>query len=462
MGDSMGKKIGLAACLIMLAIEGTRSWAATDDAEPLPGPSAGPALQLSLKQAVDIALSPTGNARVQLAAELIEQARTRSAQARAVLLPNIDAAVLEKNQTVNLEVFGIQFKSPILASSISTFVGPFSVFDARATASQGIFDLSSILKYKAARSGINLAEAEKESTEDQTRDLVARAYLWGLRAKANLDAAQAHVQLSEALLKLAIDSKGAGVGTGIEVTRARVQLANERQRLLVAQNEMRRAGLQLLKVIGLDLGTEVELTDKLSLNPVAPATPEQALQVALQERTDWKAQQVREQTAQLTAKAVKMERLPSLYVFGDYGSSGLAVDDSVPTRTIGFQVRIPIFDGGRRDARRAESYSLWKQEGIRGHDLRAQIELDIRTSLDNLQSAVDQVKAAEEGLELATNELAQAERRYRAGVGSSIEVTDAQTRLERARDNHILALFNHSMARIDLGSATGTIRQMIQ
>ena len=72
-----------------------------------------------------------------------------------------------------------------------------------------------------------------------------------------------------------------------------------------------------------------------------------------------------------------------------------------------------------------------------------------------------QVAAAREGLKLAENELAQAQRRFKAGVGSSIETTDAQTRLERARDNLIQALFSHNVARIDLYSAMGTIKQMI-
>jgi outer membrane protein len=79
-----------------------------------------------------------------------------------------------------------------------------------------------------------------------------------------------------------------------------------------------------------------------------------------------------------------------------------------------------------------------------------------------LRSADAQVKAAEEGLALAQNELAQAERRYKAGVTNSIEVTDAQTRLARARDNRVNALYNYNVARIDLGTATGTIQSMIQ
>jgi outer membrane protein len=156
-----------------------------------------------------------------------------------------------------------------------------------------------------------------------------------------------------------------------------------------------------------------------------------------------------------------MERIPTLSVFGDYGSSGNAINDSLPTRAIGFAVRIPVFDGGRRDARRAEAGSQVRQEVIRERDLRAQIELETRTALDSLASAAEQVRTAEEGLVLAENELAQAQRRYKSGVGTSIEVTDAQTRLERARENRIAALFSHNLARIDLSSATGTIGQMI-
>ena len=86
----------------------------------------------------------------------------------------------------------------------------------------------------------------------------------------------------------------------------------------------------------------------------------------------------------------------------------------------------------------------------------------MRVAIDSLHSADAQVKAAEEGLTLAENEVAQAERRYKAGVSNSVEVTDAQTRLARARDNRVNALYNYNLARIDLGTATGTIQSMIQ
>lgn len=421
-----------------------------------------PVLQLSLKQAVDLALAPDGNTRVKLAVESIRQAEARSAEARAALLPNIDGAISEESQTRNLKAFGLRFPSiPILGFTIPTFVGPYDVFDARASVTQSVFDFSSIRGYQAAKVAVEAVKADNEGTRDQVTDQVARAYLTGLRTQAALDTAKANVELSEALLKLAQSLKNAGTGTGIEVTRAEVQLANDRQQLVVAQNGVERSHLELLKVIGLKLDRPVELTGTLAYVPIENLDPAQSLASARENRAELKAQTSRERSAKLSYSAVKYERLPSVAAFGDYGSSGSTINDSVPTRTYGASLRIPIFDGGRRDARRAESASQLRQEQIRTEDLRDQIELDVRLALQSLRSADAEVKAADEGLKLSENELAQAQRRYKAGVSNSVEVTDAQTRLQRARDNRINALYNYNVARIDLGTATGTIRSML-
>ena len=420
-------------------------------------------LKLSLKQAVDIALAPEGNTRVKLAEEALRQAEARSDEARSALLPDLEGAVSEQNQTRNLKAFGFQFpKIPIPGFTIPTFVGPFDVFDARASVTQSVFDFSHIRSYQASKVAIEAVRAENQGTRDQVAAQVARAYLTALRAQATRETADANVALSEALLKLAQSQKTAGIGTGIEVTRADVQLANDRQRLLVAQNDVERSHLQLLKVIGLKLDNPVELTAALTYIPVDSMDVAQALATARGTRAELQAQQHREESANLSYSAAKSERLPTLGAFADYGSSGSGINNSLPTRSYGVALKIPIFDGGRRDAHRAESASVYRQEKIRTADLRDQIELDVRLALENLHSADAQIKAAEEGLQLAENELAQAQRRYKAGVAIGIEVTDAQTRLDRARDNRISALYNYNLARIDLGAATGTIRGMIQ
>jgi len=368
-----------------------------------------------------------------------------------------------QNETNNLEAFGFRIlNTPIAGFQIPSFVGPFGVFDMRASVNQSVFDFSAIRRYQASRVAIEAVKADNEGTRNQVTDQVARAYLAGLRAQASLDTAHANVDLSEALLRLAQSQKEAGAGTGIEITRAEVQLANDRQQLLVAENDLDRTRLQLLKVIGLKLDSPVELTDRLSYIPMDAVDEAKQLTTARENRAEWKAQSRREENARLNYSATKMERLPSVSAFANYGDLGSDVNNLLPTRSIGASVKIPLFDGGRRDARRAESASQYRSEKIRTEDLRDQIELDVRTSIDSLRSADAQVKTAQDGLRLAEKELAQAERRYKAGVTNSVEVTDAQTRLARARDNRVSALYNYNLARIDLGTATGTIQSMIQ
>jgi len=388
---------------------------------------------------------------------LILHAQDRVAQAKAAFLPNLDASVQDRRQTTNLKAFGFSFSIPVPGFSIPSIVGPFSVLDARATAQQSVLNLSDVRKYQASKATLAAVKFDNDATRSQVSDEVARGYLACLRADAERDTARANVELSEALLALARRAQTAGTGTGIEITRADVQLANDRQRLIRADNDRTRAVLQLLKSMGLRMDSSIELTDKLTYKPVDPASSESLLEQARKARPEMKTQQQREEAARLSHGAVKSERWPTIGASGDYGAIGADVLSSRATYTLGVSLRVPVFDGGRRDARRDESYSQYKQEQIRTRDVGQQVELQVRVALENLRSAGAEVDASREGLSLAENELAQARRRYEAGVGTSVEVTEAQTRLQRARDNQVIALYDYNLAGLDLATATGTI-----
>jgi outer membrane protein TolC len=426
--------------------------------------AAGPGpIPLSMKRAVEVALAPDGNASIKLAGEALRQARERSIQARSALLPNVSGAFAYQSRTADLAAQGLsKLDIPIPGFHFPQFVGPFTVMDARLSGSESVLDLSAIRRYQAAKSGVAATRGDAETTGEQVAGAVARAYLAAVKEDADVEAAEANVTLSEAVLQQAENQKAAGTGTGIEITRAKVQLANDRQHQLEAGNARRAAYLRLLRAMNMRLDLEVQLTDKLAYAPVEAVTTDQAQAEALKGRPDFEAQQERERTARYSASATKMERLPTVAAFGDYGSSGTGLENALPTRTYGISVRVPIFDGGRIDSRREESFSQYRAEQVRTSDLKAQISLDVRLALDALKSAEDQVQVAKEGLDLAGNELAQARRRYEAGVTNSIEVTDAQTRLERARDNQTAALYLYNVARIDLAQAMGKVRSTVQ
>ena len=418
-------------------------------------------LPLSLKRAVEIAASPDGNTRVALTQESIAQAEQKVIQARSALLPNLDTSIQDRRQTTNLQAFGFSFSIPIPGFSIPAISGPFSVLDTRATAQQSVFNLSDRQKLKASRASLTAVKLDLDSTKTQISDEVAHDYLACLRTDAVRDTARANIELSQALLDLAKRAQAAGTGTGIEITRAQVQLSSDKQRLIKADNDRARAVLVLLKAMGIALDSPVEFTTKLDEKGAEVSTAETLLKQARAQRPELKTQQQREEVARLNYGAVKAERLPTLGAQADYGAIGSDVISSRATYTMGVSLKIPVFDGFRRQARREESLSQIKQEQLRSKDLGQQVELQVRLALENFNSAQTEVETTREGLALAENELAQARRRYEAGVATSLEVTDAQTRLQRARDNQVVALYDYNVARLDLATATGTIGDYI-
>lgn len=447
-------------------------------------------IRLSLRRAVQLATSPEGSVRVQLDEENLKQAKDRSNEVRAGLLPDVESYVSAQTSVRSLAAQGLSgvhlgvpaslsaglegilgaqlggalanvFQEAINGFSFPSRAGPYDLLDARGTGQQVVFDFGLIRRVQASHATVRSAKHQLSATDEQVASQVAKSYLAALRADAQVDAVQADLDLSEATVKSAEHQKEAGSGTGLDVTRAGVQAANDKQRLLVAKNEQSRAHYQLLRTMSMRLDTAVELTDTLDYKPTETLTVEDAISQALANRPDLKAQLEREDAAKLNSSSVKYERLPSVVTQFDYGTIGGPAATLVPTRDFIGSVRIPVFDGGRRDARRAEAASQLRQERLRTQDIRDQIEMDVRTAMDSLKSAEEQVKVAEEGLSLAEHELAQTRRRFEAGVSGSLEVSDSSDRLQRARTNRINALYNYRTARIDLAWAMGRTADMI-
>ena len=419
-------------------------------------------LRVSLQRAVEIGLSPEGSVAIQLAREDTRQAQAKSMAARAELLPDLDGTASVQSQTRNLSAMGLQFDQVAPGLNIPRSVGPYNVFDARFTIDQSILDLSSIRRFQASKIGVKAARTTEADTKDQAAARISRLYVAALRAEASQAAVKENIRLAEAVLKQAESLNTAGTGTGIEVTRARVLLANENQRRLVAENDLNQARQELMRAMGVSPSIDLELTDELAYVLPEVKTLDQWREIALKSRSDLQAQMEKQDQARMSSSASKLERMPTVKGFADYGSLGTGVDSAVPTRSVGFSVNVPIFDGGRRQSRILESDSKHRQEQIRTHDLRDQIETQLQLALDSLHSAEQEVNVAQEGLSLSEREMDQARHRYTSGVATSVEVADAQARLSQARDNRVAALYRHNLARLNLADATGTIQSFVQ
>lgn len=442
-------------CVLACSCIGTSgmAWSQTIDS-----PGTLPELRLSLHGAVEAAVD--NNVNVRLLKERIAAAQAQADTSLGALLPSVSGFMNARNQTVNLAAFGLSPDRLAGLGLTRSVTEPFDVYDARATLVQNLFSLSLIQRWRAARTGVDVAALEAEVTRRDVIATVGLLYMEALRADEAVKARQADIDLSQQLLKLAQDRKTAGVATGLDVTREEVQLENNKQRLLVSENEQESGRLNLIRALGINFDVRLILTDELKFGGVVQEHPDDALTVAREKRAELKAQMTRQKLAALSLRSVTSERLPSLSLNGDYGWIGLKPDETLATRTIGLTLSVPIFDGGQRESRISETRSRVRQESIRMKDVSDQVTLEVRNALLTLESSTRQVGVAQKGLDLAMKELTFARDRFASGLATNIEVTNAQASLARARDNLIESLFRFNASRINLARAKGEVEQI--
>jgi len=382
------------------------------------------------------------------------EARGEKQQSLAPLLPNVSGVAYQASLTQNLVALG--FQPGTIPGFTSTFLGPFKNFDARLLATQKLFDLSAIRNYQAGRAGVHVAELQEALAREQVASGTGLIYLEALRADRAVVAAQANVELAQALLKLAQDQRNAGIATGVDVTRAQTRLAEQQVGLAQAQTASEQARLNLQRVVGLPLGGPLTLTDQLRFVEEPLPSVETAVAQAAHDRREIQVAEEENRVSELELKSARAEYLPSLEVLGDYGSSGITPDRfDLPTRRVAVQLNVPIFNGGLTQGRVTAAASRQRQTELELANIRGQVEEDVRLALTTLRTAAVQVRAAEESVTLAQRELEMARDRFRAGVGDNLEVITAQTSLANARVAQVTALAQHNAARLNLAAALG-------
>jgi outer membrane protein TolC len=140
---------------------------------------------------------------------------------------------------------------------------------------------------------------------------------------------------------------------------------------------------------------------------------------------------------------------------GTYGDTGPAIGNSHGVFNVEGSVRFNIFDGGRIRADQEIAGSILQRRRNDLDDLRGKIDYEVRNALLDLKTAADQMDIAKLSLDLAQETLNQARDRYVAGVGSGIELVQAQVSLADASQDVITASYAHNLAKVQLARAVG-------
>ena len=428
---------------------------AQGSASQLPANPPSDTLRLTLEQSVALALkqNPTQQIAVLTAAESVQDKNIT----RSDLLPQANMRLADSANRVNLKA---QFGGESFPGlPFPGHLGPYELFSVGPSFSSPVLDLSLWKRYQASRSAVDASKANSLSTREQVILLVVSQYIGTLRAVASVEASKSRVDLAQALYDQAADLQKEGVGTGIDTLRANVELQNEKQRLIEAENDRDVSLYGLSKLLDLDPRQKVELADSLSFFETPQPEVEPSIDVALAGRQEWKALLAQEKVVQYEKQASQFSRLPSLRFDGYWTDLGTSTNNAIPMYQYQGSVNFPLFTSGRIHAEIAKANLEVQKLQQQKADLRNQIALDVKTSLLNLDSARSEVQVANLGVELAKEEVSQARDRFKAGVANNIEVISAQDSLARANDNQILALYRFNQARADFARAVGQMEK---
>jgi len=421
---------------------------------PLPEGAPSRTVRLTLEQAVTLGLRQNPSEQIALlnAAESVQDKNL----ARAALLPQGDLRVSDSANRINVRA---EFGGLHLLPGIPGHIGPYQIFSAGTTFGSSVFDFSLWKRYQASRTNMDAANADSLSTREQVILLIVSQYIGSLSAVANVEASRSRVELAQALYDQAVDLQKEGVGTGIDTLRANVELQNEKQGLIAAENSRDASLFGLSKLLNLDPRERVELADALHFSETPQPEVDESIDRALLSRQEWKAMEAREKAARLEKQSAQYERLPSVRFDGNWAEMGLTPSTVIPTYLIEGTLAMHLFTGGRIKAEMAKTdLDLRKLEQEKA-DLRNQIALEVKTSLLNLDSARNEVQVSNLGVKLAGDEVEQARDRFKAGVANNIEVISAQDALSRANDNQIAALYRYNQARADYARAIGQMEK---
>ena len=439
---------GVVPFALCLSLAGTfvcvagRAALAADEA----GPPPAPALHLTLKGT--LAAAADNNPDVLFYKERIEQARGQAQTQLGALLPDVSANVRQTRQTQFRGTFGLD---PVRSD-------PFSIFDTRISASQNLFSLSLIQRWRASRETLRAVELESDIKTFDTMASVALLYMEGLKAMAMVKMHEANQSIMSELLGVVKQRQRGGVATGLDIARLEAQLAAERQRSASARYDLEHAKLNLVSLLDLPYATALVLTDEWADDTQAAPSLQQAVEAALGSRPEVQGQFTRVKASELAYFAITGERLPSLMVQGDYGLIGNRWNNTLDTYNMALILQIPIFDGAQREGRIAEAKSQLRQEALRLRSVLNQVKMEVSDAMASLAAAREQVDIAKVGLKMATKELDLARERYAVITAAShFELTNGLSAVARARENLVQALFQLNAARVNLARATGSL-----
>jgi outer membrane protein len=311
---------------------------------------------------------------------------------------------------------------------------------------------------QSARDTLGATTFNYKSTADGVILGVKQAYYLYLGAKAIVTVREETVKSRQLLVNQARGFYEVGTRARIDVARAESNLYTAEADLITARNAMQLAWVTLKNAMGLRELPERPLVEEAIITTI-PYTLDQARELAFESRPELKSFEAQRRAQDQTIAAARRGHLPDLLFDANHRYGGTSFDREGALLRPSWQVQtslvFPIFDGLRTTNRVEETvrnyYVIRNQE----EQQRQQVALDVEQAYLRLVELRDRIKANEAAVNAAKENLDLATGRYQVGVGSIIEITDAQTLYTDAQTTYIRSLYDYKIADAELTRAIG-------
>ena len=332
------------------------------------------------------------------------------------------------------------------------------------SASQIIFSGSYIVGLQSTKAFKELSQKNLNASKITVIENVSKAYYSVLVNKERLDLLKVNVGRLDSLFRETKAMNQSGFVEQIDVDRIEVQYNNLK---VEAENVQRLVSLSsdLLKFqMNYPLADSIIVTEKLSdLDKFAELTNSE--NVNYESRIEYSLLQTQKKLNILDVRNLNAGRLPTLGASATYGYNPAATrlqDIGQSTRWINysfiaFQFNLPIFTGlGTHYKIQQKKIELQKTENNIAQ-FKKTIDLQVQQSNISLQNAIQSLKTQKRNLELAEKVARVSQIKYKQGVGSNIEVINAEASFKEAQTNYYSALYDALIAKTDLDKSTGSL-----
>ncbi len=331
----------------------------------------------------------------------------------------------------------------------------FDVYSSSLTLNQTIYDFGKTpTQVRIQRLTLDSSKSDFDTVTQQIIFNVRQAYYGILQAQRNRDVAAETVRQNQQHLEQAKGFYEVGTRPKYDVTTAEVNLSNAKLNLIKAENALRIARVTLNNAMGVPDAPVYSIVDNLAYQKY-PVTFSDAIQRAYENRPDLQSLAAKVKAAEESIDLAKTGYYPVVSGNANYNWSGDRLSSLQNGWTIGVSVNVPLFSGFLTKNQVDEARSNLSVFKANEESLRQSILLDVQQAYLNLQQAEDQIPTAQLGVQQATENLEIANGRYAAGVGSPVEVTDAEVSYTSAKTAHNQALYDYKVAVATLEKAIG-------